>query len=43
MSAIKIKIPKGSKGYVSMAKIKNLNPNLQIFKIRKKFNLKRKY
>ena len=43
MAGIKIKIPKGSKSFVSMASIKRLNPNLKIVKIRKKYSLRKHY
>lgn len=41
MPRLKIRIPKSTKGYVSVKSIMELNPNLQIVKIRKKFRLKR--
>ena len=41
MGRIKIRLPKARKGFVSVRSIMELNPNLQIVKIRKKFKLKK--
>ncbi len=37
MAGIKIKIPKGSKGFVDIKSVRELNPKLRIFNIGKKF------
>ena len=41
MARIRIKIPKRSNGFVDVKSIMELNPNLKIIKIRKKFNLRK--
>ena len=41
MGRIKIRLPKPSKGFVSIKSLRELNPNLKIVTIRKKFRLKK--